>query len=333
VSRREIIQDDDAVSGGNQSIRTYSADIPGPTGDQDCAWIDRHSESLRDGIRSLACNDALAPCKQVTLGIRHAAMGDVIDESRKECGDPRTWRATEASHQLIPREGKIARRGGELLLITLHARVEKCGGGTTSSTGSNAATNLSRGIAWVTRGSGGHDSEGCPIKVAALRLTLRDFYRAVQRSDLLDRGNGGARSAPRFKECRDIIVVGDRQKELAHAPQGIWRIGERIATDRLNARTNRSAPFRGKRGCDGGKDAEICSKLQGACWAHSGKDPLNLCANSLAREACSQRGIALDCRGGICLHRQVEARNKPECAQHAQRIFSKPFGRITNGAQ
>jgi hypothetical protein len=66
-----------------------------------------------------------------------------------------------------------------LLLITLHARVEKCGGGTTSSTGSNAATNLSRGIAWVTRGSGGHDSEVCPIKVAALRLTLRDFYRAV----------------------------------------------------------------------------------------------------------------------------------------------------------
>jgi hypothetical protein len=260
-------------------------------------------------------------------------MGDVINESRKECGDPRTWRATEAGHQLIAREGKIARRSGELLLITLHARVEKCGGGTTSSTGSNAATNLSRGIAWVTRGSGGHDSEGCPIKVAALRLTLRDFCRAVQRSDLLDGGNGGTRSAPRFKECRDIIVVGDRQKELAHAPQGIWRIGERIATDRLNARTNRSAPFRGKRGCDGGKNAEICSKLQGACWAHSGKDPLNLCANSLAREACSQRGIALDCRGGICLHRQVEARNKPECAQHAQRIFSKPFGRITNGAQ
>jgi glycosyltransferase involved in cell wall biosynthesis len=75
--------------------------------------------------------------------------------------------------------------------------------------GSNAATNLSRGIAWVTRGSGGHDSEGCPIKVAALRLTLRDFYRAVQRSDLLDRGNGGTRSAPRFKECC-YIVVGDR---------------------------------------------------------------------------------------------------------------------------
>jgi hypothetical protein len=149
----------------------------------------------------------------------------------------------------------------------------------------------------------------------------------------LDRGNGGTRSAPRFKECCDIIVVGDRQKELAHAPQGIWRIGERIATDRLDARTNRSAPPCRKRGCDGGKNAEICSKLQGACWAHSGKDPLNLCANSLAREACSEWGIALDCRGGIWLHRQVEARNKPECAQHAQRIFSKPFGRITNGAQ
>jgi hypothetical protein len=179
VSRREIIQDDDAVSGGNQSIRTYSADISGPTGDQDCAWIDRHSESLRDGIRSLACNDALAPCEEVTLGIRHAAMGDVINESRKECGDPRTWRATEASHQLIAREGKITRRGGELLLITLHARAEKRCGRATSSTGSYTATNLSRGIAWVTRGSGGRDSEGCPIKVAALRLTLRDFYRAV----------------------------------------------------------------------------------------------------------------------------------------------------------
>jgi hypothetical protein len=260
-------------------------------------------------------------------------MGDVINESRKECGDPRTWRATEASHQLIACEGKIACRGGELLIITLHARAEKRCGRATSSTGSYAATNLSRGIAWVTRASGGHDAECCPIKVTARRLTLRDLYRAVQRSDLLDGGNGGARSAPGLQECRDIIVVGDRQKELAHAPQGIWRIGERITADGLNARTNLSAPLCRKSGCDGGKDAEICSKLQGECRAHSGKDPLDLRTNSFTREACSQWGIALDCRGGICLHREVEARNKPDRAQHAQRIFNKSLGWITNGAQ
>jgi hypothetical protein len=260
-------------------------------------------------------------------------MGGVINESRKECGDPRSWRATEACHQLIAREGKIARRGGELLLIALHARAEKRVGGATSSTGSDAATNLSRSIAWVTRGSGGHDSECCPIKVAALCLTLCNRYRTIKRADLLNRRNGCARSAPGFQKRRDIIVVGDRQKELAHPPQRIWRIGERITADRLNARANLHAPFRGKRGCDGGKDAEICSKLQGACRAHSGKDPLNLCANSLAREACSEWGIVLDCRGGSWLHRQVEARNKPECTQHAQRIFNKPFGRITNGAE
>ena len=71
--------------------------------------------SLRDGITPFACNDALAPCEEVTLGIRHAAMGDVINESRKECGDPRTWRATEASHQLIAREGKITQAESNLV--------------------------------------------------------------------------------------------------------------------------------------------------------------------------------------------------------------------------
>jgi hypothetical protein len=48
-------------------------------------------------------------------------MGDVINESREECGNPRSWSATEACHQLIASDGEIARRGGGLLLIALHA--------------------------------------------------------------------------------------------------------------------------------------------------------------------------------------------------------------------
>jgi hypothetical protein len=260
-------------------------------------------------------------------------MGDVINESREECGDPGSWSATEACHQLIAPDGEIARRGGGLLLIALHACAEECGRGATRSTGGIAATNLSCGISGITGGSGGHDAECCPVKVAALRLTLRNCHGAIKGADLLNCRNRCPRSAPRFKERRHVVIIGDRQKELAHPPQGIWRIGECFAADRLNAPANLRAPFRGKSGCDGGENAELCSELQRTCGTCSGKDPLNLCANSFTREARSQWGIAPDRCGGSGLHREVEARNKPDRAQHAQRIFNKPFGRLPNGAQ
>jgi hypothetical protein len=260
-------------------------------------------------------------------------MGDVINESREECGDPRSWSATEACHQLIASDGEIACRGGGLLLIALRACAEERGRGATRSTGGIAATNLSCCISGIAGGSGGHDAECCPIEVAALRLTLRNCNGTVKRTDLLDGGNGGTRSAPRFKERRHIVIIGDRQEELAHPPQGIWRIGECFAADRLDARANLGAPLGRKCGCDGGENAELCSELQRTCRACSCKDPFNLCANSLAREARSQWGIAPDRRGGSGLHREVEARNKPDRAQHAQRIFNKSLSRIPNGAQ
>ena len=62
VPRREVVQDDDAVSGGDQSIRTRRADIPGAACYQNRAWLERHTESLRDGITPFAYNDPLAPC-------------------------------------------------------------------------------------------------------------------------------------------------------------------------------------------------------------------------------------------------------------------------------
>jgi hypothetical protein len=260
-------------------------------------------------------------------------MGDVINESREECGNPRSWSATEACHQLIAPNGEIARRGGGLLLIALHACAEECGRGATRSTGGIAATNLPCGISGITGGSGGHDAECCPIKVAALRLTLRNCHGAIKGADLLNCRNRCPRSAPRFKERRHILIIGDRQEEFAHPPQGIWRIGECFAADRLNARANLRAPLSGKCGCDGGEDTELCSELQRTCGTRSGKDPLNLCTNAFTREARSQWSITLDRCGGSGLHRQVEARNKPDCAQHAQRIFNKSLGRIPNGAQ
>jgi hypothetical protein len=260
-------------------------------------------------------------------------MGDVINESREECGDPRSRRATEARHQLVAPNGEITRCRGELLLIGLNAGAQERGSGATSPTGGNAATKLPCGVSGIAGGGGGHDSECCPINVTSLGRVLRSGNGAIKGANLLDCRNRCSWSTPRFKECRHIFVIGDRQKELAHAPQGIWRIGERIAADGFNTRANLSAPLCRKRGCDGGKDAEICSKLQGARGARSGKDPFDLCANSFAREARSQRGIALDCCGGSLLHCQIKACNKPNRAQHAQRIFNKSFGRITNRTQ
>ena len=260
-------------------------------------------------------------------------MGDVINESREECGDPRSRCATEACHQLVAPNGEVTRCRGELLLISLNAGAKERGGGAPSPTGGNAATKLPCGVSGIAGGGGGHDAECCPINVTSLGRVLRSGNGAVKGANLLDCRNRCSWSTPRFKECCHILVVGDRQKELAHAPEGIWRIRERIATDRLNARANLSAPLCRKRGCDGGYGAEICSKLQGACGSRSGKDPFDLCANPFAREACSQRGIALDCSGGSLLHCQIKACNKPNRAQHAQRIFDKSFGRITNRAQ
>jgi hypothetical protein len=146
----------------------------------------------------------------------------------------------------------------------------------------------------------------------------------------LNRRNRCSWPTPRLKECRHIFVVGNRQKQLAHAPKGIWGIGERIAADCLDARTNLNVPLARKCWRDGGEDAEICSKVQGACRVRGGKDPLDLCADSFTREAGCQRGVPLDRRGGTWLYLQVKARNEPDRAQHAQRIFHKAFRRITN---
>jgi hypothetical protein len=230
-------------------------------------------------------------------------MSHVINESREECGDPRSRRATEVRHQLIAANGEITRCCGELLLIGLNAGVKERGGGATSPASGNAATKLPCGVSGIAGGGGGHDAECYPINVTSLGRVLRSGNGAIKGANMLDCGNRCSWSTPRFKECCHIFVVGDRQKELTHAPQGIRRIGERIAADRLNARANPSAPFCRKRGCDSRKYSEICSKLQRARGARSGKDPLDLCADSFAREACSQRGIALDCCRGSLFNR------------------------------
>lgn len=260
-------------------------------------------------------------------------MSYVINESREECGDPRSRRTTVARHQLVAPNGEITRCCGELLLISLNAGAQEPGGTATSPTVRNAATNLPSGVSGIASSGGGYDTKCCPIIETALGHLLRSGNGAIKGAYLLYCRNRCSWPTPRFKECCNIFVVGDRQKKLAHAPERIWRIGERIAAYRLNARTNLSAPLCRKRGCDGGKDAEICGKLQCARGACSGEDSLNLCTNSFAREAGSQRCIAFDCRGCVRLHCETEARNKPDRAQHAQRILNKSFGRITNRAQ
>jgi hypothetical protein len=227
-----------------------------------------------------ACNDAFGPSEEVVLSIRHAAMCNVINESREERCNPRPWGATEVSHQYIAPDGEITRRGGSLLVIALHACVEECGRGATSSTGGIAATDLPCGIPRVTSGGGRHDAECCPIKVAALRLTLRNCHGTIESANLLDGCNGGTRSAPGFKERCNILIIGDRHEELVQAPQGVWRIGECFAADRLNAPANLRTPFGGKCWRDGGEDADLCSELQCTCWRGSSEYPVNLCANS-----------------------------------------------------
>jgi len=79
MSRRKVIQDHDAVSGGDQGIRTRSADVPGSTCHQNRAWLERHTESLRDGFSPFDYDNPFAPREEIALGICHAAMGDVIN--------------------------------------------------------------------------------------------------------------------------------------------------------------------------------------------------------------------------------------------------------------
>jgi len=169
--------------------------------------------------------------------------------------------------------------------------------------------------------------------VAALDLSLCNCDGTIEHTNLLNRCNGCTWSAPRFQQSRHILIVGDRHEKFVHAPQWVWRIRERIAADPLDARGNLRAPFGSKSGCDRGEDAELRSKLQGTRRVLGGEDPLNLCTNSFTREARSEWSIASDRCGGSWLHRQIEARNKTNRAQHAQRIFKEAFGRISNGAQ
>jgi hypothetical protein len=137
-------------------------------------------------------------------------MGDVINKSREECGDPRSRRATEACHQLVAPNGEITRCRGELLLISLNAGTKERGGGATSPTGGNAATNLPCGVSGVAGSGGGHDAECYPINVTSLGRDLRSGNGTIKGANLLDCRNRCSWSTPRFKECRDIFVVGDR---------------------------------------------------------------------------------------------------------------------------
>jgi hypothetical protein len=260
-------------------------------------------------------------------------MCNVINESREERCNPRPWGATEVSHQLIAPDGEVARCGGSLLVITLHACVEECGGCATGPTGGGTAANLSRGISWVTSGGGRHDAQRCPIKVAPLRLALCSCHGTIESANLLNGCDGCTRSAPGFKERCNILIIGDRQEELAHAPQGVWRVEERVAADRLNAPANLRIPLCSKCWRDGGEDADLCSELQCTCWRGGSEYPVNLCADAFTREARSEWGIAPDRCGGPWLQRQVEPRDKPDRAKHAQRIFKESFGGISNGAQ
>jgi hypothetical protein len=95
-------------------------------------------------------------------------MGNVVDESREERGNPRPRRAIEARHQLVAPNGEITRCRGELLLITLSAGAKERGGGAPGATGSNAATNLPCGVSGIAGGGGSHDAKCCPVNQTSL---------------------------------------------------------------------------------------------------------------------------------------------------------------------
>jgi hypothetical protein len=134
-------------------------------------------------------------------------MGDVINESREECGDPRSRRATEACHQLVAPNGEITRCRGELLLISLNAGAKKRGGGATSPTGGNAATKLPCGVSGIAGGGGGHDAECCPINVTWLGRALRSGN--VEHQGAGDKiGAGGGLSSRRRRSLHARLRVG-----------------------------------------------------------------------------------------------------------------------------
>jgi len=188
-------------------------------------------------------------------------MCNVIDQPRKERCDPWARRATKSGHDLISPNCEVAYRGGNLLLITLHTCAQKRGRGATSPTGGNASTNLASSVSWITSRCGGHDAERCSIKLTASRFTLRTRNGAIKGTNLLDGGDSCPWSTPRFEQRYHVVVIGNRQQQLAHSPQWIWRIGERLAANCLNPRANLCTPLCGERRCDGGENAEIGRKL------------------------------------------------------------------------
>ena len=107
-------------------------------------------------------------------------MGDVINESREECGDPRSRRATEARHQLVAPNGEITRCRGELLLVSLNAGAKERGSGVTSPTGGNAAAKLPCGVSGIASSGGGYDTKCCPIIETALGHLLRSGNGAIK---------------------------------------------------------------------------------------------------------------------------------------------------------
>jgi hypothetical protein len=73
--------------------------------------------------------------------------------------------------------------------------------------------------------------------------------------------------------------------------------------------------------------------LERTCRVSSGKDPFDLSADPFTREARRKRSISFDRRGCAWLYRQVEARNKANRSQHAQRVFNEAFGWIPDSAK
>ena len=226
MPRREVVQDDHAMASCNEGVRTNRADVPGAACYQDRARLNGHGKSLRDGISPFGGDDSLAPRKEFTRVIRYAAVCDVIYEVRQECRDPWPGGAAEASDQLITTDGEIACCSRELLLVTLHTCAKQCGSRSVRPTSRDTSTDLSNCISGIARRGGSHNSERRAIKVATLSLALRDRHSTVKCAYLLDRRNGRAGSAPRFKERCHIRIIRYRQQELTHPPQWIWCIGE-----------------------------------------------------------------------------------------------------------